>query len=145
MNRGNELLTSRFKSELQGSVMQDRISFASDDTRREFFSVVREASGASSWEALAARFGRRRNNFQLYQYGKHLLPRHLFDSMLVLLPKEKQSFFQDKVLAKPCNWGAIKGGENNYAKNSVNVIAQLRDGSTKRLKVVAFGGQDQLT
>ncbi len=132
MNRGNAPLPSGFKSEVRDSVMQDRIGFESDDTRREFFSAVREASGASNWEELAEMFGRRRNSFQLYQYGKLLLPRHLFDSMILFLPNEKQNYFQEKILAKPGNWGTIKGGENNYAKNSVAAIKRLREGFARR-------------
>ena len=135
---GETRLTSGFKNEEKDSVMRDRIGFDSDDTRRAFFSAVREASGARSWRALAELLGLRRNYFQNYQYGTLLLPRTLLERMLAFLQKEKQEDFKGKVFAKPRNWGAIKGGEKNYAKNSVAIISRLREGSKKKVDAGGF-------
>ena len=129
---GETNLPREFKSEVQGSVMQGRIGFESEDSRRKFFSAVREASGAGSWEALAEKFGRRRNHFQLYQYSKRLLPKELFNKMLALLPKEKQGFFCNKTFAKPANWGWVKGGLVNNQKNREKLLIHLQNCRGKR-------------
>lgn len=138
MNSGNSDSKGIIKEKTEGSVMRDRIAFADSDSRKQFFLAVREASLVSSWDALAELFTICRSQFQGYQYGKTLLPETLFEKMLGLLPKEKQEFFAPLICKKPGNWGMIKGGENNYAKNSAAIIARLREGFQRKTESGAF-------
>lgn len=121
------------KGQNQFSYMQDRIGFKDDTVRKEFFSSVREVSGVSTWKELSMFFNLRRTEFQQYQYGQILLPKNLFDSMMALLPNEKESFFLNQIFIKPWNWGFIKGGQNNYKKNSTEIIKRLRKGFKEKV------------
>ena len=100
--------------------MQERIGFKDDATREDFFLSVREGSGTNSWKELMRILCLPRTRFQRYKYGEALLSRQVFDSMLKFLPKEEQDAFIEKVIVKSENWGAIKGGKNNYKKNWPN-------------------------
>src|SRR3989344_3009908 len=102
--------------------MQERIGFKDDATREDFFLSVREDSGTNSWKELMRAVRVPRTRFQEYQYGKILLPKQLFEFMLQFLSVEKQDFFTRNTLIKPKNWGAIKGGKNNYKRNSAEII-----------------------
>lgn len=133
MNSGNTNPQGIIKEKAESSAMQDRIGFVSDDSRKQFFFAVREASGVPSWDALAGMFNIYRSQFQKYQYGKTLLPEKLFNSMLALLPKEKQESFSPLILKKSGNWGIVKGGKNNFAKNSDKIIARLREGFQRKV------------
>lgn len=133
MNSGNLDSKEIIKGKTEGSVMQERIGFVDSDSRKQFFLAVREASGVQSWDKLAELFNICRSQFQKYQYGKILLPEKLFNSMLEFLPKEKQESFAPFIFKKPANWGIVKGGENNYKKNSEKIIAKLREGFQRKV------------
>lgn len=105
--------------------MQDRIGFAEDSMRKEFFAVVRGASGAKSWNGLKDILGLPRANFQSYQYGDNLLPKAVFDSMQRFLSQGKQQFFLKQIFVKLANWGAVKGGVQNSEKNRDNLLEHL--------------------
>jgi len=116
--------------------MQERIGFKDDATREDFFLSVREGSGTNSWKELMRILCLPRTRFQRYKYGEALLSRQVFDSMLKFLPKEEQDAFIEKVIVKSENWGAIKGGKNNYKKNSAEIIKRLRKGFEDHLQPV---------
>ncbi len=134
MNSGNPDSKEIIKEKTENCIMTDRIGFIDSGNRKEFFLAVRKASGAKSWRELALLLGLRRNRFQEHQYGQMLLPEKIFNSMLTLLPKEKQESFATLICKKPSNWGMIKGGENNYTKNSGVIIKRLREGFKRRLR-----------
>lgn len=134
MNSGNPDSKGIIKTKTEVSVMQNRIGFVSDDSRKNFFLEVRNVSGVKSWDALAKLFNICRSQFQSYQYGKTLLPEKLFNKTLGLLSEEKQDYFLNQTVAKPANWGMIKGGINNYKKNSEKIIAQLRKGFQRKVE-----------
>ncbi len=73
--------------------MENRVGFKTREVRNAFFSEVRNASGAKSWNELKEMLGLPRTSFQQYQHGKWLLPADVFDLMLQLLSEEKQHFF----------------------------------------------------
>ncbi|MCX6799243.1 MAG: hypothetical protein NTW59_04070, partial [Candidatus Diapherotrites archaeon] len=125
MNSGSPLFQSGFKWQRPGSIMQDRIGFADDAMRKEFFAAAREAREAKNWGILWQTLNLPRTSFQSYQYGSQLLPKSVFDSMLRFLTQEKQQFFLSQTFIKPRNWGAVKGGIQNSEKNRDKLLEQL--------------------
>lgn len=113
--------------------MQDRIGFKDDATREKFFSSVREASGANSWKALWTLVGVPRTSFQDYKCGNLFLPGGTFESMLKFLPADKREFFINQTTAMLANWGAVKGGKENFEKNKSEILSRLK-------KVCHIGG-----
>lgn len=117
----------RLKEENRNTCMGDRIGFKTEELRKQFFWGVREAAGAKRWNELKDMLGLPRTTFQKYQYGQWLMPAALFDSMLLVLPEEKQHAFFNHVFVMPCNWGASKGGKNNFEKNKTEVLERLKE------------------
>jgi len=101
---------SGFKEQNQSSYMQDRVGFKTSELRKKFFLSVKKASGAKNWRELRDLFDLPRTSFGNYQYGIRLLSANIFDSMLLILPQEKQKFFFKQTFTKPGNWGAKKAG-----------------------------------
>ena len=116
---------------------EERIGFNDKKARKQFFEAVKKYSGASGWRELWHFLGVGKT-FQNYLYGSTLIPKSLFEKMLLILPKTGAEMFRQCTFSMPANWGEVKGGKALFAKYPDEIKRRMQNG-LKKLNSLGYG------
>ena len=90
----------------------DKIKFKSNKDRIMFFNSIKNSFG--NWKELSTILKVNRNTLLRYKTGESLIPLDVFDTLRAY---NKLKRLEKRIILLDSNWGAVKGGKNNYEKN----------------------------
>ena len=90
----------------------DKVKFKINQDRIMFFNSIR--SNFENWKELSTILKVNRNTLLRYKTGESLIPLNIFR---ILCNYNKLKSLEKRVILFESNWGAVKGGKNNYGKN----------------------------